>query len=252
MNPSQLYTYLLRAECFFAILTFFSLLFITAPYGRFARLGWGPSIPARLGWMIMESPAVLLPAYIFFKTSGLNDLILVLFFLIWQLHYFHRAFIYPFRKTGGHKPFPLLLVGLAIVFNLMNGYINSYEVFVYNSYEKDWCYQWPFIIGSTLFFIGFFLNKQSDAILSALRQPGETRYSMPFGGAFKWVSNPHYLGELLEWCGWAVLTWSVAGWAFVAYTFANLAPRALAHHRWYVATFEKYPAERKILIPFIW
>ena len=36
------------------------LFYIPAPYGRYARPGWGPTIDNRLGWSIMESPAALL------------------------------------------------------------------------------------------------------------------------------------------------------------------------------------------------
>ncbi|MEO7015762.1 MAG: hypothetical protein ABI130_12305, partial [Leifsonia sp.] len=35
------------------------------------------------------------------------------------------------------------------------------------------------------------------------------------------------------------------------YTFANLAPRAMANHRWYRQTFDDYPGSRKALIPFV-
>jgi len=35
-------------EIALAVLTFVSLLFITAPYGRHARAGWGPTISAKL------------------------------------------------------------------------------------------------------------------------------------------------------------------------------------------------------------
>ncbi|MFN2151697.1 MAG: hypothetical protein ACK2T5_08880 [Anaerolineales bacterium] len=36
------------------------------------------------------------------------------------------------------------------------------------------------------------------------------------------------------------------------WTFANLAPRARAHHAWYQEHFRDYPSRRKALIPGIW
>ncbi len=36
----------------------------------------------------------------------------------------------------------------------------------------------------------------------------------------------NYLGEMLEWAGWALATWSLAGSAFALFTLANLLPRA--------------------------
>jgi protein-S-isoprenylcysteine O-methyltransferase Ste14 len=95
------------------------------------------------------------------------------------------------------------------------------------------------------------LNKQADRTLRKLRGPGETGYKIPRGGAYTWVSCPNYLGEIVEWLGWALATWSPAGLAFAAYTAANLVPRALANHRWYRERFPDYPAERRAVIPYL-
>ena len=43
-----------------AIVVFVILMFINAPYGRHLRDGWGINIPARLGWIAMESPTMIL------------------------------------------------------------------------------------------------------------------------------------------------------------------------------------------------
>ena len=59
----------------------------------------------------------------------------------------------------------------------------------------------------------------------------------------------HYLGELLEWAGWALATWSLGGLAFFVYTVANLVPRARSNHGWYRGRFENYPAGRRAVIP---
>ena len=64
-------------------------------------------------------------------------------------------------------------------------------------------------------------------------------------------ADAHYLGEIIEWTGWAIATWSPAGLAFALYTFANLAPRAITHHRWYRERFPDYPRDRKALLPFL-
>ena len=75
---------------------------------------------------------------------------------------------------------------------------------------------------------------------------------MPHGGLYERVSCPNYLAELIEWLGWAVATRSGAGLAFFVYTFANLAPRARAHHAWYRRQFPDYPPQRKALLPWLW
>jgi protein-S-isoprenylcysteine O-methyltransferase Ste14 len=66
---------------------------------------------------------------------------------------------------------------------------------------------------------------------------------------YRWVSCPNYFGEMLEWIGWAIATWSLAGSAFAIFTIANLLPRALANHRWYQTEFPDYPSDRRAVIP---
>ena len=66
------------------------------------------------------------------------------------------------------------------------------------------------------------------------------------------MSCPNYLGEILEWVGWAVATWSLPGLAFAVWVIANLVPRARSHHRWYRERFPDYPDGRKALVPGLW
>ena len=97
--------------------------------------------------------------------------------------------------------------------------------------------------------------------------------SIPRGGAIELVSGANFLGEILEWTGFAIaaytplkLTGALATFqsipllgilvsppvAFALFTASNIGPRALEHHRWYVETFKKaYPKDRKALIPFL-
>ena len=102
-----------------------------------------------------------------------------------------------------------------------------------------------------MFLGGFAINQHSDFILLHLRRPGETGYKIPYGGLYRLVSCPNYLGELLEWIGWAILTWSLGGLTFALWTAANLIPRAVAHHRDYHRRFPEYPTERKAVLPFL-
>ena len=56
---------------------------------------------------------------------------------------------------------------------------------------------------------------------------------------------------MIEWLGFAVMTFSIPGFVFFIWTVANLLPRAIATHKWYKEKFDDYPSKRKILIPFI-
>ena len=50
---------LLIAWSAIALMSFGSLLWKPAPYGRYFEPGWGRALNARRGWILMESPAVL-------------------------------------------------------------------------------------------------------------------------------------------------------------------------------------------------
>jgi protein-S-isoprenylcysteine O-methyltransferase Ste14 len=81
-------------------------------------------------------------------------------------------------------------------------------------------------------------------------RPG-SRPTFARGFLFEHVSCPNYLGEIVEWTGWALAAWSLAGLSFAFWTIANLAPRALAHHRWYRERFPEYPPFRRAIVPWV-
>lgn len=148
---------------------------------------------------------------------------------------------------------PLAVVGMALAFNLVNAGINGcYLFFLSGGYPTGWLLDARFLIGAALFIAGFAINRQSDIALLNLRAPGHSGYAIPYGGLYRWVSCPNYLGEIIEWVGWAIATWSLPGLAFAAWTIANLAPRARAHHRWYRERFPDYPSDRRALLPGLW
>lgn len=249
---NKLFPILLYSEFILAGIVFILLFFIHAPYGRFLRGGWGPSLPAKWAWFWQELPAFATILTLFLVHDGWTSPIHWVFLLIWQAHYFHRTFIYPFQFGSGAKPYPLLLVLFAVLFNLMNGYINGTYLFSLSDYPANWWTSPQFIAGTVVFFVGFSINKQADRQLRNFKKEAGGKYVIPEGGMFQYVSCPHYLGEILEWTGWAILTWSLPGLAFAVFTFANLAPRAWSHHQWYKTHFANYPVNRKALLPFIW
>lgn len=235
-----------------AIVTACALFFINAPYGRHLRGGWGPTVPSTLGWILMETPAVVTIGFFFFLSDRVLQPVPIVFVCLWQIHYLYRTYVYPFRRKGGSKPMPLSVVLMAVFFNVWNGYLNGYWLFHLGPLRTvEWFADPRFVLGSGLFIIGMVINHQSDGILFRLRGGGQTGYKIPHGGLYRFVSMPNYLGELIEWIGWAIATWSLAGAAFAVFTAANLAPRALANHQWYRSEFPDYPPQRKAIIPFV-
>jgi 3-oxo-5-alpha-steroid 4-dehydrogenase 1 len=234
----------------FAVMVFVLLFFISAPYGKFSRKGWGPVIKSKWAWMVMEfpSPAMMI---LFFITSDKKALPASIFLIIWIGHYLHRAFIYPFTQSGKEKAYPIVLVIMAFVFNCLNGFVNGYGIFHIYSYDISYLLKWQFITGMVIFIAGFLINKISDEKLRNFRKQNPSEYVIPHGWLFEYISNPHYFGEIIEWSAWALMTWSLPGLAFAVFTFANLFPRATASHHWYKEHFADYPADRKAIIPFI-
>ena len=232
------------------IASFILLQFVTAPYGRHVKKGWGPQISNKLGWIIMEAPSFFIILY--FYLSSDQSAFAVLLSLLWLFHYFYRTFIYPFRIRTKGKKMPLIIVGSAIFFNCINAGLNGYFLAHLESYDLNSFYEWNFLLGSVLFLTGFVINQKSDHLLIHLRAPGETGYKIPGGYLFKYVSCPNLFGELLQWTGFVVMAWNLPALSFLIWTGANLIPRALGHHRWYKDHFADYPKNRKIMIPGIW
>jgi 3-oxo-5-alpha-steroid 4-dehydrogenase 1 len=111
-------------------------------------------------------------------------------------------------------------------------------------------------IGASVMLAGVIINVTSEAQLRRRRAskaiPTKERrgkYVMPKGGLFNYFAMPHYLGEFMEWCGFATLANTKAAWAFAFWTAANLYPRALANKRWYVKSFPNYPRTISSMFP---
>lgn len=79
-----------------------------------------------------------------------------------------------------------------------------------------------------------------------------TKYKIPHGGLFQYISCANFFGEIIEWLGYAIASSSLAGWAFLVFVCANLIPRGMAHHQWYLDKFkDDYPKNRYAVIPFV-
>lgn len=239
-----------------AVIVFVVLLRVTAGYGMMYNRKWGPSVNNRLGWILMETPsfAAMLLLWIF-SPRALNPALIVMASLF-EIHYFQRAFIFPFLLRGKSR-MPLVIILLGVVFNVVNAYMIGGWLFYVSppdAYPASWLAGPLFILGTIIFFCGMAVNLWSDHIIRNLRKPGDTRHYIPFGGMYRYVTSANYLGEFTEWLGFAILTWSLGGLAFAVWTFANLAPRARSIHTRYVSEFgEQYSSlNRKYILPFIY
>ncbi|MEM6725842.1 MAG: DUF1295 domain-containing protein [Bacteroidota bacterium] len=224
---------------------------IAAPYGRHTREGWGPMIDNKLGWIIMEMPALALVLTYFLIGDAPKTMVSWIIIAYWVIHYGHRTLIFPFMLRTKGKKMPVGIMFSAIFFNLFNSFFIGYYLGYLADYSIDWLTDPRFIIGSILFFTGMYINWRADYSLINLRKPGETGYKIPRGWLFKYISCPNHFGEIIEWLGFAILFWAMPGLSFFIWTFANLVPRTLNHHKWYQEKFADYPKERKAVFPFV-
>lgn len=239
-----------------AIVVFVSLYFVKAGYGKFISDKWGWMINNKLGWVLMEAPVCLLMIVFWWVSDRTWEIVPLVIFIIFESHYVQRAFIFPCLIRGKSKmPISVMLMG--IVFNIANAIMQGYWIFFLSpadKYTASWLTTPQFIIGTILFYTGWYVNLDSDRRIRNLRQPGDTKHYLPHGGMFNYVTSANYFGELEEWLGFAILTWSFSGLVFFIWTFANLVPRADAIYQLYQKEFgaEMEGKRLKRVFPFIY
>lgn len=235
-----------------AMMVFVSLLFVKAGYGIFRSARWGLSLPNKIGWMLMEMPAVVMMLGMWLLSPERGNAVAIVFVLLFEIHYVQRTFVFPFLMRGRSR-MPVAIMVMGFVFNVVNGFLLGYGLFHLGSCPSPEWFSSPwFLAGLAVFIAGMAINLHSDNVIRHLRPRGDTHHYMPQKGMYRWVTSANYLGELLEWVGFALLTSSEAAWVFALWTFANLCPRAIAIRRRYVEEFgADVVGNKKCLIPFI-
>ncbi|MCD8045025.1 MAG: DUF1295 domain-containing protein [Tannerellaceae bacterium] len=237
-----------------AVVVFIALYFVDAGYGMFNTARWGKTVSNRVGWTIMEAPVFCILVAMWICSDRNNMLVPSMMLSLMVLHYFNRAFIYPSLFPTKSR-MPVAIVCMAITFNLINGTLQGGWLMYLapiDMYTAGWLQTPQFIGGLLLFFTGMAINIHSDKVIRNLRKPGDTRHYLPQKGLYKYVTSANYFGELVEWTGFAILTWSLSGAVFAIWTFANLVPRANAIYKRYRTEFGDEVGKRKRIIPFIY
>lgn len=156
--------------------------------------------------LVMELPSPIAMLYAYSKTSpaatgstiksnwtsGSNILA-----ALYLAHYLNRAIISPLR-THARSPSHIIVPIFAILFNLLNGslmgaYLSRLSVAMMSQSSTDHAMSGMFWSGVTIFFLGFISNVMHDEILLRLRKPSdgtksEAKYSIPYGGLYRFVS----------------------------------------------------------------
>ncbi|XP_031212357.1 3-oxo-5-alpha-steroid 4-dehydrogenase 2 isoform X2 [Mastomys coucha] len=189
-----------------------------ASYGKHSKSASSgvPLLPARIAWFLQELPSfVVSVGMLAWQPRSLfgppGNVLLGLF----SAHYFQRTFIYSLLTRG--RPLSAVIFLRATAFCIGNGLLQAYYLVYCAEYPEEWY--------------------------------TDVRFS--FGGLFTYVSGANFLGEIIEWMGYALATWSVPAFAFAFFTLCFLGMQAFYHHRFYLKMFKDYPKSRKALIPFI-
>ncbi|MCB9679364.1 MAG: 3-oxo-5-alpha-steroid 4-dehydrogenase [Alphaproteobacteria bacterium] len=233
-----------------ALPVFAILWWLPAPYGRHGDPRFGPMIPGRIAWFLMECPTLLVFVPVLAMGEHATEPVVLVLAALWLLHYVNRTLVYPMRLPSV-RPMATAAVVSGFAFQMLNSSANAAALGQLTDWS-GWATDPRFAIGCALFLVGQAVHHHGDGVLMGLRKPGETGYKVPEAGLYRWVTNVAYLGEITSWTGWALATGTLAGLAMLVFTLANLVPRAASHHRWYRETFPDYPSDRRILVPFVW
>ncbi|XP_062599521.1 uncharacterized protein LOC134261060 isoform X1 [Saccostrea cucullata] len=254
-----------------------------APYGKHERRdqNWGPLIPQRLGHILSDAiPGVVLftLVFVFYGTDD-KTYVNYVFLAMFLSHYIHRGIIHPLVMRYRNSKVALGITLGGFFPNCLYHFINA-DFIGSAKFYTNYYYDPRFILGIIIFIAGYIINRWADLKLRSLREtkdssndqnqkagnygalslsqeensnekPGCTGYYIPFGGLFELVTCPNYFGELVEWIGWTIATWSAAGLVWTLFAAATFVPRARHNHVWYKSQFESYPPNRKALIPFL-
>lgn len=256
MLDEQLFYGLIYVMIGLAIVVFESLYFVTAGYGQFRTRHWGWGMNNKLAWMLMELPVFLVMLGIWYLSPLKWHLPQLVFFGLFELHYFQRSLIFPWLLRGKSE-MPVVIMLMGVTFNVINGVLQGGGLYWYPDpdYQDGAAYllRWNVIAGLLLFFAGMAVNLHSDHVVRHLRRPGDNRHYLPSRGLYRYVTSANYLGEIVEWVGFALAADTLVAWVFPLWTAANLVPRANAIYHRYMAEFgEDALGKRKRIIPFLY
>jgi 3-oxo-5-alpha-steroid 4-dehydrogenase 1 len=231
-------------------------LFVQSPYGRFASDKYGINLNPRLGWWLMGIPATAVFVWFYVQGPRAAEAMPLLLALVWMIHYGNRGWFFPLSirvAPGRRSSFSVMVMAMGMFVTAIHGYLNATFFTEFAPHlTNDWFTDPRFLVGLVIYYSGFFLIVRSESIVRNLRdRAGVGGYRIPYGGAYRWVSSPQYLGELTAWAGFALMTWGLPGVMIFLISAGNLVPRAFATHKWYREKFPDYPPERKALIPYV-
>ncbi|XP_024365007.1 uncharacterized protein [Physcomitrium patens] len=106
-------------------------------------------------------------------------------------------------------------------------------------------------LGVAVFLIGLTGNFYHHWILANLRKDGQKKYVVPHGGLFGLFVCPHYVFEVIDFVGMALISQTVYGWCMVSFATLYLTGRGIATKNWYKKNVDGFPQQRSVILPGI-
>ena len=124
----EIFNVMLAVMAVLAVIVFIALHFVEAGYGMMYTRKWGATVNNRLGWVLMEAPVFVAMALLWYFSSRRWEIAPLVMFLLFELHYFQRSFVFPFLIRGkGKMPVSIILMG--VTFNLLNAVMQGGWIF---------------------------------------------------------------------------------------------------------------------------
>lgn len=241
-------------------------------YSKFNKGSPSAQVSSKTGMLILYAPAFLIASFFLFcKLDWPNASILLYksgllqLSITWQLHtqagirllvltvavalhFFKRVVevLFVHRYSGG------MAIDSVILISFIYSFFATCLIYVMQISEGLPSPSMNLMpLGLFLFIVGMSGNLYHHYLLSRLRKDGAKGYSIPQGGLFEFVVCPHYLFEIIDFVGLAVISQTALGFCTAITVSLYLLGRSLSTKAWYVKKFEGFPSSRKALIPFL-
>jgi 3-oxo-5-alpha-steroid 4-dehydrogenase len=170
------------------------------PYSKF---GTGVGFNSRAGLVLAYATPIFVYIALWIESGAPQTLYHVLVLAAFLFHFVRRILEVLFVNSYS-RPIPLCtIVAIALLYG---GAATSCAFFQVRTLGQP-----PsnpvFILGVLVFALGELLNGYHHWLLARLRPPGVRTYGVPRGGLSGWVASPHYLGEILSFVGYAMISW---------------------------------------------
>ncbi|KAI9335851.1 3-oxo-5-alpha-steroid 4-dehydrogenase-domain-containing protein [Zopfochytrium polystomum] len=221
----------------------------------------GPQVGWTTVFLIEYLGPLLIHPLLFFGTSWIygrderKTVVQIVTFCMVMVHFLKREYETIFIHRFSNDTMPLRnLPKNCFHYWVLSGALMGYFVYqpgftggVVGSIHLD---ALPFIVG--MFVYAEVSNLITHMILSDLRPPGSKVRNIPFGYGFTYVTCPNYFYECMAWLCVAIVNGSLATYFFFVVSFVQMYIWALKKHKRYLKEFgDKYPKNRKVMVPFL-